>query len=199
MPVKFSSNSLSQRRTVILIIFCFAALVLSTPVFLHFKNRQPVGDFDFNIPGATVSFLDNGSAGNEKIYTLKGQKTDIEIDFNDIVAYEGQVNPGNTKAAEAWRSMQARPPFNNLLKETWFGPFSSGRIQGYYQLVDVHRSSGQLAKQRNLFFIRAGKPYQISFLFTQSKIGADQEKVRKTWKTLLKAIGISPSDLHSSD
>ncbi len=176
-------------------------LALAVFAFFHFRNRQLVGEFAFNIPGATVFFLDNGSsAGNEKVFTIKGQKTDIQIDFNDIMAYAGHANLSDMKAAaEDWRSTQAKPPISNFLKETWFGPFDSGKVKGYYQLAEVHRTNGSTGEQRNLFFARDGKPYQVSFTFTNSDIKADQDKVNETWETLLDKIGVSPLSLYKEN
>lgn len=172
-------------------------LVMGIVAFFMAQYRQPVGMFDFSLPGASVVSLNNRTGvGNEKIYIVQGKNTTVRVDFSNILADAGKASRDTVKAkAEEWRKTQVLDTDPGTLTQIAYQPFDAGQIQGYYQLTETHISRGNTVQSRNLFFLKDGQPYQIIFSFVEPDTESDKTLVSRTWTTLLKQIGISPSAL----
>lgn len=190
---------MSKQKNKIALFLPAGVLVIGVAIGTFFltQHRQPVGAFDFSLPGASVLFLDNGKgAGNEKVYTVKGKDTAVSVDFNNILAYAGKANLDTVKTeTEEWRKTQALVMDASKFKQLSYQPFEAGQIKGYYQLTEIKISRGRINQSRNLFFLKDGQPYQIIFSFVEPKSESDKTLVSQTWTTLLKQIGIPPSIL----
>jgi hypothetical protein len=185
-------------KTRYLIATLFVVLMFVLGIYFYLRPKQYVGHYDFNIPGAKVLFLDNGqNAGNEKVYTVKLQKTAVSIDFNNILAFKGQVSLDDMKAeADNYRSMQLKYTVApSQLTEKTFMPVNIGSTQGFYQLAEIRLRDGRVNELRNLFIVQKGQPYEVHFSFVKSNVAADNKAVVNTWRTVLDQLGIPVSAL----
>ena len=185
----------TRRRKIIAAALLIAVLIGITSFWIFSKSQQKVGDYNLNIPGAEVNFQDNGTgAGNLKEYTLKGQKTKVHIVFDDIMSAKGVATLADVNAEmESTLATQKETLGAHNLTEIGRGSLASSKVQGFYQFASLTDTRNNIVLQRNLFFLRDGKPYKVTFWYTKTGVDSDEKLAVKTWQTLIDGLGIPAS------
>lgn len=185
----------ANRRKILVASISLVVLIVILSIWGFSKSQQKVGDYNLNIPGAEVNFQDNGNgAGNLKEYTLKGQKTKVHIVFDDIMVAKGVATLADVNLEmESTLAAQKETLSTHNLKEISRGNFASSKIQGRYQFASMTDTKDNIVQQRNLFFLRDGKPYKVTFWYTETGVDSDEKLAAKTWQTLLASLGIPMS------
>ncbi len=155
------------------------------------RPPQSVGDYNLVFPGAKVFFLDNGvGEGCQKTYTLKGRKSTVSVDFNNLLTFQGKADRNTARQeADEWRETQASTN-DGSVTERHFGPFAAGNVTGYYQLAEYSLADGRTNEARSIFFVKGAMPYQVNFSFVKSDSASDRKMADDTWKSLLRQLGI---------